>query len=531
MDQTYQLVVVSGPNRGQIFSLNSGDNTVGRQEGQAIVLHSAQVSKKHCVLHWNEVAGVLQVKDVGSSNGTFVNGFLVKSRSLQGGDRLSIGEFVLEVVMRTPVGVPQVEGLASLPLETPLEGPPVDPLERVAWLFEKKVMPFFYPFSERYEWRWFLLGFLVLWVLVSVFVSVTPLLEQNRQSVMKESALRAQLIARQVAEKNSGFLARRQESQTEIGTVLQAAEGVEQVLLIDLESRILAPAERMNQYLTSGSESRVAVEAREAFKEGKETGYSVVADEGRVIAVEPVKILNPGLGRNTVVAMALVSLDARLSLMGWGETGVIYSQIVIILSLLGFGVGFILYRMTLKPFEFLNQELDLALKGERSEIISVFKMQELQELWAVVNTAVHRIAEAKAQNEAAIAAGGGNASMNGALSREDWLSLIQWLSSVFQVGWIFLDGAQKIIFLNSIFEELSGIRADAAIDQEMSAVARDQSLGVFLSDLLSRLQTGASGVSEDYDFSGVPHRVHAFAPGSLGGGPQGYCVAVQRTES
>ncbi|MGZ3710059.1 MAG: FHA domain-containing protein, partial [Bdellovibrionota bacterium] len=91
----YKLTVIAGPNRGTSYAVQNGENSIGRQTGNQIVLASSKVSKKHCTLVVDN--GELLVKDQGSSNGTFVNGILTKLRKIKSGDRISVGEFVLEL--------------------------------------------------------------------------------------------------------------------------------------------------------------------------------------------------------------------------------------------------------------------------------------------------------------------------------------------------------------------------------------------------------------------------------------------------
>ncbi len=96
------LKVLSGPEQklvGVKLPLVEGENLVGRVAPPAqIQLEGTKVSKKHCVI---KVAGqVLKVEDLRSSNGLFVNGNKVESSMLKEKDRLVIGEFVLEVVVK-----------------------------------------------------------------------------------------------------------------------------------------------------------------------------------------------------------------------------------------------------------------------------------------------------------------------------------------------------------------------------------------------------------------------------------------------
>src|SRR4029077_7609172 len=97
-------------------------------------------------------------------------------------------------------------------------------------------------------------------------------------------------------------------------------------MLVDLDNRILAPASKLNQYLSSGPEGVVAVKARDQFRKSRATGFWIEADSSTVVAVEPVKILNPQIGRNVTVGMAVVSIDTSISTLHLGEIGVIYSQ-------------------------------------------------------------------------------------------------------------------------------------------------------------------------------------------------------------
>ncbi len=86
----YQLVVVRGRSETQALKLGSGVTTVGRQDDCQLRINSAQVSRKHCELF--EKKGLLLVKDLGSSNGTLVNGKKVQGqRVLELGDELTIG--------------------------------------------------------------------------------------------------------------------------------------------------------------------------------------------------------------------------------------------------------------------------------------------------------------------------------------------------------------------------------------------------------------------------------------------------------
>ena len=69
--------------------------TMGRSPGAEFVLEAAMVSRLHCRL--TAGATELQVVDLESTNGTFVNGQRVTQASLKAGDKLGVGRVELVV--------------------------------------------------------------------------------------------------------------------------------------------------------------------------------------------------------------------------------------------------------------------------------------------------------------------------------------------------------------------------------------------------------------------------------------------------
>lgn len=92
----YQLVVIRGRSTTQTVKLANGVTIVGRQDGCQLRISSTQVSRRHCQLF--EQKGQLIVKDLGSANGTFVNGRKIdEPRPLKPGDELGVGQIKFRV--------------------------------------------------------------------------------------------------------------------------------------------------------------------------------------------------------------------------------------------------------------------------------------------------------------------------------------------------------------------------------------------------------------------------------------------------
>jgi pSer/pThr/pTyr-binding forkhead associated (FHA) protein len=74
--------------------LPGGVRTLGRATGADFSVDGALVSRVHCRLV-SLPGGELEVRDLESTNGTFVNGTRVQTAVLQSGDRLQIGRVEL----------------------------------------------------------------------------------------------------------------------------------------------------------------------------------------------------------------------------------------------------------------------------------------------------------------------------------------------------------------------------------------------------------------------------------------------------
>lgn len=89
-----QLVVLEGPDAGRTFDLSGDTVVVGRLSTSPVPLADLRVSRRHFELHLTPSGA--RVVDLGSGNGTRVNGVTVQSADLRDGDRLEVGETVLE---------------------------------------------------------------------------------------------------------------------------------------------------------------------------------------------------------------------------------------------------------------------------------------------------------------------------------------------------------------------------------------------------------------------------------------------------
>jgi predicted component of type VI protein secretion system len=84
------LIVETGKHKGKRLKLPDGETVIGRDPDAQLRIASNEVSRRHCLLIAEGER--LKVRDLGSSNGTFVNGTPIEEEyELQPGDLLVIG--------------------------------------------------------------------------------------------------------------------------------------------------------------------------------------------------------------------------------------------------------------------------------------------------------------------------------------------------------------------------------------------------------------------------------------------------------
>ena len=132
-NDNFRLVVRRGPQPNQAFEIRNDVTTLGRDISNDIVLNDRETSRHH--LRLIRSGDTLTIEDLGSTNGTFVNGKRVSGVTpLQNGDMIGLGETVtlaLESVSaggEVPASAPSNLGdLLPPPVPTPSDTPVPEP--------------------------------------------------------------------------------------------------------------------------------------------------------------------------------------------------------------------------------------------------------------------------------------------------------------------------------------------------------------------------------------------------------------------
>jgi phosphoserine phosphatase RsbU/P len=91
------LIFLAGPNAGRRYKLTEGDYIVGRRSDCQIFVPDMRVSRQHARIHREN--SYWMVEDLGSNNGTYVNGERVQSARLAHDDEITIANNRIRVEM------------------------------------------------------------------------------------------------------------------------------------------------------------------------------------------------------------------------------------------------------------------------------------------------------------------------------------------------------------------------------------------------------------------------------------------------
>ena len=571
----YRLKVVSAPKDrepavGASIEVSNGESAIGRVATNEIVLASGNVSKKHAVLVVDNTK--ISVRDNGSSNGTFVNGELTARRDLRVGDKISIGEYVFEV--KEPSAPGTADGGNVLALPTPkkrrprpgsetgrlrtrasasgnlpaasndfgglpdfanaapygdspvadhagysdapsVPAAPAEPTSlvgRLQFLLEHRILPYFYALNTKHEWRVLSIGMVALFLVSTSLIGVWPLITSHEDEFTKELERKAKMIAIELAERNASVVASRQDSKADVGTFARAlSNGVRGAYIIDLDLKIIAPADRAGQVLGAGEEAQFINQARKAFSErlddDQKKGRVKKLDGGSIVAVEPIRAYSAKVARNVIVGISAVVIDGEVAVLSGGEVAVAYGYALIIAAAIGLLIFYILYKVTLRPLTELNDQIDQSLRGEFVDMKSSILFEEIQPLRNVVESALQRIPKSGDEGAGSVSSG---------MQSSDLTPSLRCFAEAASIASAVFDDTRQITYLNSAFEEVTGIRSDANLGQMISFAARDQGLISLVEDLFARVTPGGDALAEAFEFSGVNYRVSCVAFGSMG---------------
>ena len=102
-----RLIYRNGPHPGVAIELKPGLNRVGRNPANDVVIPDNSVSSAHCEMHVSDLG--IAFRDVGSTNGSYINGQRVTKELLTSGKILRLGAVDFDIDLPVAnISVPQL---------------------------------------------------------------------------------------------------------------------------------------------------------------------------------------------------------------------------------------------------------------------------------------------------------------------------------------------------------------------------------------------------------------------------------------
>jgi pSer/pThr/pTyr-binding forkhead associated (FHA) protein len=118
----FQFVMRSGPTPGVTFPLEGDQLIIGRDSSNSVAINDAEISRKHSRLSFQ--GGKYVLEDLGSTNGTFVNGQRLSGPVvLKPGDVVAFGEHI--VLMYDAINMDPGATIASPRAAVKMATPPI----------------------------------------------------------------------------------------------------------------------------------------------------------------------------------------------------------------------------------------------------------------------------------------------------------------------------------------------------------------------------------------------------------------------
>lgn len=519
--------------KGEIIEtkdLPEGSYKIGRAAGCEIQLRSAQISKQHALLVIKgDKAAIL---DLGSSNGVFINGILVRKQRIEKGDEVVIADYKIRIASaatqkkasRRAASENQftsnaMEGSAArqLEIEEPVEAPEVmTPQEKVLLLMDRKVLVPFYKTMKTVDWRILLFSILGGALLLSVFMSAFPIVQWGKEITTEESLNRAHTVLSQSVRENYRILVASKDFSKLTVEAAEAAQGMLGAYIVDPKSKkILAPTKFLNKDVND-SYASVAIKN---IIEKKLDQTSVERNDGVYVVAQPIYAYSQE--ENDKILQAIVVGEFEIPAKIYSTYRPL-AEAALFALLFTFLAYYFIFKMFTYPIIAIQEQLDAALKGDNVAITAEAKSNELETLAQVINFAVSRMKQA----------GGGLAQPVDATNNEAddlaYVNSVQGFALTTADAVLVLDAEKKVVFVSQPLEDLVSMRNQYAMGQNISDACKDQGFAGTAIDLADRVNQSLGELqSASLDINGIARQMYAVAHKNAAGEIRHFLVTVR----
>lgn len=530
----YKLICISGQSSARSFILRDGENLIGRLDDSDIKIMSSGVSKKHAML--TVKGNSVVITDLGSKNGTFVNGVMVKKKELNQGDKIAIHDHVYQIVKGdfSSSDIPSISDFESHSGDEDMEykaGPRTKTpgfRGNIDHFLDTTVMPFFETLMKRYSVSAIMTIMIIAVIAAIVLIVSLPVVQFDSLVLDRETSQRAAYLTTLLAEQNKSTVGVESSDPPSIKAV-EDIIGVKWAVITDVEGRVLAPGERAGETIPTDRIKKIV--------EGKAGEFRDVTKSGEAYK-SPVDMYPMGRGRYLVTAPIRTYLadQDRIEYIGFAvlefETGAVrqsmsgaWQRILVGMAIACF-IGFIFSILISKFFSFpfikIYDEVDLAMKGESKRVNFTFGSKDGKELIELINILLRKSRRASAK-----ASGGAVDSLGQDAHGADPLVVFESVGKSLRIPFFVLDSSKLIVSANQAFAVVAGYRAgDWHGVPIVDAVKEQRLLGVIL-DLISRSDSMGQDVSEEVMANEKVYRVSVSGIKNDRGEFNYHCISVE----
>jgi len=504
----FRLVAVGGKIRGQKFDLQEGDNIVGRGNDCDVQISVEGVSKQHFKVTVNGTKCFVQ--DLNSSNGTFINGKLIKRSTVENKDQLAVPNVIFQLVYVKEKIVRKEADFKEASVDYSLENEermPNDFLGKLKYQFKHKVMSVLYSFNEQYEWNVLLGILLFIFIGLTLIISIGPVLYKSDSAIRSEVKKRAAQYVNEVARYNAIHMSRGefQKIDTKYLEDYAASEGLVSYELIDMERRIVRPASKIDTY----SNDEISISAMDHFKKGRKynelfydlppassdlgIAKALMVHNNKTGGLEPVGIISMKFKPQSLQNLLVFSSTAYLEAL-------VYSSIMGV-----FFFGFI-YYLTLRPIEQIKKQTINARAKRIKELSSKLLFTELNPVREEINGLLQSLSQFDED-------GDGDSMIEE--DDDEYIDTLFEISKGISCASIILNSDKVVRHSNEKAYDLIGIREDFAQDKDISEAIEKDGLADELIKICDESSANdGESASEEYELAGENYLMYAKA--SLG---------------
>lgn len=519
----FKLVGVGGAVRGKSFDIGEGSIVVGRSEAASVRLNYDGISKSHFKISNNN--GSLILEDLGSSNGTFLNEKMVKSQYLKVGDIVSVPGAIFRIVKQKREAsisnqldhdeANSNNGFISKSFEQSIKD---DSNSLIIKLLKKHVLKILYDFNGKYQWSSILGVLIALFTLANIFFTIGPVLDDASKMLVSELKLRAKQYVDEVERTNAVMLSRLQIDNINDSSLRQAESDIQSYLIFDANGRVIRPVDKLNTHIND----TFAVGLMNWSKQNEDNAGRVFdryVGDGEIGVGKAIKVLNIETQRENIVGYVSIKFKPVTLTTIAMSNRLAYVKALIISGLSAVIFFILFYYLTIRPIEEITWQTQQANVGRQFENKTNYLMVEMKPLRKAIEQTFQRVTDLSADQ-------------SDGWQKEDetpfYEKLFQMLAMIQGEGMV-LDVNKAILYINSLGEDLLGLRESMSQGSSMLDVMRDQGLAAQILQLCedSFLDVGQAKDAE-YEIKGSKVKIAVMAMIGKDKEAKGYLATFKR---